>query len=318
MVPSILIKWIMDLKPKKRKSFIPIMLLAVVLSFFLLITQTSYSFENTKTTPNVLGVSSYVFGTEINQFRSLTPRKIYITEKGKTSEYLIYAMRAGDIVKEAGLEFDSNDEILPNRVAIIPHMGKVTLIKVDSQVVQKDEEISFETKRVPDDRMEKGKEKVKEKGVVGVSRNTYLIVYRDDKRFSKELIEKKILSYPKTEIISYGTQPVIIHNCTYWNNVIDDVVDKKKDPKKNTWMKYVMLCETGCNSGKGMEKYFEGSKAFYGLYQFTQRTYNAYGGKNLFDGHEQIEVVSRMYDLKGNPAHHWPTCNTKFERDYNK
>lgn len=243
-----------------------------------------------------------------------------VTVKTATDQFtvLVYSDKAGDILQEAKIKLDSDDEILPSADEYIPHFGKITIIKVDSYIHSEVVSIPFNKIEVDDNSMNKGTRKVTEEGNNGLQENTIRTIFKDNKVFRKEVIGSKIIVKPVDRVIKVGTKPTTVHSCSYWNNVVNEVAPKEKNKEKNTWMKYVMLCESGCDSGKGFDKYFEGSKAFYGLYQFTEYTFKAYGGKDMFDGFDQIEVVSRMYDMSGNPAHHWPACNKAFERDYNK
>ncbi|MCK9368740.1 transglycosylase family protein [Candidatus Dojkabacteria bacterium] len=126
------------------------------------------------------------------------------------------------------------------------------------------------------------------------------------------------ISKPKASSISTqevlpaaATKPSTIHSCKYWFKKVDKVT--VKGTKKNVWMRYIMSCESGCNPTANT------SNKYFGLYNFTKATYKGKGGKNIFDGKEQIRIVSKMYD-RGSTyrAQQFPGCNRAFLRDWNK
>lgn len=271
----------------------------------------------------VLGVISKdipKFGYEIsNEYNvGFAPKNITIRTMAGEKTYLVYANSASEILNELNISLDTDDEIIPSPTEYIPHNGVIVIVKVESEVYTNNLPIYFKKITIEDNTLDKGTKKLQTKGVNGILEKKIRVIYKDDVAYRSEVLETNVILKPVDQVTLIGTKPVTIASCSYWNNVIDDIAPKEKNKEKNTWMKYVMLCESGCDSGKGLDKYFEGSKAFYGLYQFTEYTFKAYGGTNMFDGYDQIEVVSRMYDMTGNPAHHWPACNNAFERDYNK
>lgn len=250
------------------------------------------------------------FDTSIIE-RELSPKSVTIKDSISSTSYLVYSKYAKDIVKEVDFPLGIDDEILPDSNDSIPNNGVIVVIKVDILSYSKLRSVPFKIKEIETETMERGINKIITNGVSGVVNETFREVYKDEALFKKEITRTEIVINMVPQVVLIGVKPVTVHSCNYWNKVVEDEVPREKFPKKNAWMRYIMYCETGCDSGQIT------SNKFYGLYQFSKSTYKAYGGTNIFDGYEQIEVVSRMYDLEGNPAHHWPACNRAFERDYN-
>jgi hypothetical protein len=115
----------------------------------------------------------------------------------------------------------------------------------------------------------------------------------------------------QAKTLSTAKKPSTIQSCKYWFKKVDTITVKRS--KKNVWMRYIMYCESGCNpTDNTKNKYF-------GLYNFTKNTFRGKGGTNIFDGRQQINIVSKMYDL--GPAYRsmqFNKCNRAFIRDWNK
>ncbi|MCC7289966.1 G5 domain-containing protein [bacterium] len=240
--------------------------------------------------------------------RGFAPKTITVRGLDFEQTHLVYSDSAKDILSEVKYSLDGDDEILPGPNEYIPHNGKIVIVKVHSEVFVQVEMVPFSVKRVEDEKMDKGQSIVEVEGQNGVLEKTIRVLYKDEVAYRSEVTAVKIVIAPITKVVRFGTKPVTVHSCAYWNKVINEIAPRSEQPEKNAWMRYVMYCESGCNSGNDKSSY-------YGLYQFTKSTYFAYGGTNIWDGHEQIEIVSKMYDLPGNAAHHWPACNKAFERD---
>lgn len=244
--------------------------------------------------------------------KELFPKIVTVKMENSSTNYIVYSKFAKDIVKEIGIELDSNDLIIPSKNYNVPSHGKIKIVTVEMKYVKENYKIDIETKYKIDDTKLKNYEESIQEGIAGEGVRTYKETYYDNTLIEKELQNTEILIPMVERIVIKGSKPVPIHSCSFWNKVIDKQVPKEKNKTKNTWMKYVMLCESGCDPLKNT------SEHYFGLYQFSPKTFTAYGGKDIFDGYDQIKIVSLMYDLQGNPAHHWPACNRAFERDYYK
>lgn len=244
--------------------------------------------------------------------RELYPKSVIIKDYKSSSSHLVFSKYAKDILKEIGWGLGKDDEILPSPDQNIPNKGIIVIVKVDIIEYTKLKTIPFKIKEIETEDKERGYNEILTEGVSGVQSQTFREVYKDGNVFKKEIIKTETLVPMVTQVVLVGTKPVAVHSCKYWNKVIEDFAPKDKFPEKNAWMRFVMYCETGCDSGQVT------NNKYYGLYQFSKSTYKAYGGANIFDGYEQVEIVSKMYDLEGNAAHHWPACNSAFEREYNK
>jgi hypothetical protein len=252
--------------------------------------------------------STSVFVKEIIPERDFAPKTVTIRGIGIEKKVLVYSSFASDILKEANIILDSDDEILPSKNAYIPNKGVIVIVEVESKIFVNTEAIKYKSKTVEDNTMDKGKSIVDVKGTNGVLEKTIRVIYKDSVAFSSEIIDTRILIPSITQVVRVGTKVVTIHNCVYWANVVNDMV---QDERERRWLKSIMYWESGCDSGSNIEKYFEGSKGFYGLFQFTPKTfYELFGGTNIWDGYNQIEIAHKMYNYYHDDvglSNQWPT-----------
>ena len=87
----------------------------------------------------------------------------------------------------------------------------------------------------------------------------------------------------------------VVPNCDKWYAVADKYVTNEVE---GSWVKRVMRCESTCN-----EKAYNASSSASGIMQFLPSTYRANGGKDMWDGEEQIQVALRMYRM--GQAYQW-------------
>lgn len=291
-------------KLKRAIRFLSIISLFLIFCGGLFI-QDGSIYANEKTETNS---ASNVYKQEIVPERDFAPKTVLIKGIGFEKKVLVYSSYAVDILNEAKVYLDSDDEILPAKKAYIPNRGVIQLIKVDSKIFLNSETIKYKKKIVEDNTMDKGKSIVEVKGVNGVLEKTIKVIYKDNVAYSSEIIDTRILVPAITEVVRVGTKVITIHNCDYWAKVVNEMV---KDERERRWLKSIMYWESGCDSGSNIEKYFEGSKGFYGLFQFTPKTfYELFGGTNIWDGYNQIEIAHKMYNYYHDDvglSNQWPT-----------
>jgi hypothetical protein len=227
----------------------------------------------------------------INEQSTFPPRVVTIVTKDSSWKELVFSQTADEIVKELGIIVDLNDMVKPDDDQIVANNGIVQIVKVDIEMFTKTEDVAFSTKEVETETLTTGTVQVKQEGAEGVREKTIKIVHEDGKVVKSEIVVSSIVKEPIEQILLIGTKPVTIQDCAHWDTVINLLVPAADDPIKNNWMRYIMRAETWCDSGQNT------NNKYLGLYQFLRSTYAGNGGVNIWDGTEQIRVVSKMYDI---------------------
>lgn len=234
------------------------------------------------------------------------PKVVTVTSKEGTLKQLVYGKTVGEVLSEMEIHLDENDLAVPDLGEVITEKRAIQVIKVDVEYKNRQEVIPFTLIERKTEELNTGTVKLEQEGTDGLLTKTIKIIYRDGVAYKSSVVKSEVTKDPIDKIVLIGTKPVTIQSCGYWDAVIDRYVDPTIFKQKNDWMKFIMRCETWCDSGQNTRN------VYFGLYQFNKKTYAAYGGNNIWDGTEQIEIVSKMYDTPGNRGWHWPACNAKY------
>ncbi len=253
----------------------------------------TFSHASTSQEEDTSSIMSLVYPKEIAGTKEkLAPKVVTIkTAEGSTS-HLVYSTKVEDVLKEADMQISYHDIVLPEDLEVVVDGTVLQIVKVDIELMVKAETVPFETVQVESNNVAYGQIEVAQEGVLGVAEKTIRVIYEDGKAKKSEVVETKLIKTPVQKIINVGVAAVGIQDCAHWDSVIDEYAPLSKDPTKNKWMKYIMRAETWCNSGKVTRN------TYFGLFQFLKSTFLSNGGNlaKIFDGQEQIKIVSRMYD----------------------
>ncbi|KKR05636.1 MAG: 3D domain-containing protein [candidate division WS6 bacterium GW2011_GWF2_39_15] len=239
------------------------------------------------------------------------PKVVTISTDEGVNKYLAYGATVKDILDELMYSLDENDFPIPDYGHVVTDGSNIRIVRVDIKYFQKTNVIPFAIKETKTEELNTGTVKVAQEGKNGSLLKTVQVKYHDGIAVKSTIVKSEITLNPINKLVLIGTKPVTIQSCSYWDKVIDRAVDPTTNKEKNQWMKYVMRCETWCDSGQNTKD------RFLGLYQFRKSTYASKGGVNIWDGTEQIQIVSSMYEY-GNDYRslQWPNCNARYNKAY--
>lgn len=264
----------------------------VVLCMLLVDWGTSLSHASSLNSDSIL-IAPIVYRSDYSDLNyGPTPKVINIATSEGSSSHMVYSSSVEGALKELGIVLNIEDKVLPEDTRSVVNGTTLQIVKVDVETIVKRETVQFPTIEVETSDLAYGETKVVQEGVLGVMEKTVKVVYEDGKAVKSEVVERNIIETPVEKIVQIGQTVAGIQDCNLWDSVIDEYAPSSKDAVKNKWMKYIMRAETWCNSGSiAQNKYF-------GLFQFLSSTFIRNGGqaKDIFDGREQIRIVSKMYD----------------------
>ncbi|KQX71871.1 MULTISPECIES: resuscitation-promoting factor [Aeromicrobium] len=194
-----------------------------------------------------------------------TPKNVTVVADGQTKNLTTTEPTVADVLDEAGVALDADDEIKPGvddyvqpdqklRVVRIEKVEKVETVKVKHDVEVKDDPEALA-----------GETEVLTEGKNGENRETVTLVYADGKLRDRVVVASDAVSKPVTEVVSRGTS---------------------RTPPDSVWDK-IAKCESGgnwsINTGNG----------YYGGLQFSAATWKSVGGPGL--PHENSREVQIKY-----------------------
>jgi hypothetical protein len=201
----------------------------------------------------------------------------------------IFSMSFFPLVLLSGFTFskDSVQETSLNSLHLFPH-----IVTQETETIH----IPFETEVVVDMTVKPGERLIAQSGQVGIKNITYTKKYTKGGEFENMVHNVKTTQEPVNEVIKIAPEG---RNCTLWFNIVDSMTG---DQLERDILKTLIKCESHCNSAKNnRDKYI-------GLLQFSPKTFQRYGGINIWDGREQIVTALKII-RSGGVNHHWPTCS---------
>jgi uncharacterized protein YabE (DUF348 family) len=194
-----------------------------------------------------------------------TPKNVTVVADGQAKTLTTTRPTVGDVLDEAGVALDADDEIQPGVDAYVAPDEKLRVVRIEK--VQKTEtvKIKHDTEVKEDPEALAGETEVVTPGKNGKNREQVTLVYADGKLRDRVVVASDPVSKPVTEVVSRGTS---------------------RTPPDSVWDK-IAQCESGgnwkINSGNG----------YYGGLQFSAATWKSVGGPGL--PHENSREVQIKY-----------------------
>lgn len=111
----------------------------------------------------------------------------------------------GDVLREQGITLDEDDEVSPTADTVLSNDLVIDVLRVEYVTRETEEKIPFTTEKVNSSAMNKGTQKVTQKGVNGIKTFTYEDKVVNGVVESSELVSEEVTKEPVKEIIKVGT-----------------------------------------------------------------------------------------------------------------
>jgi uncharacterized protein YabE (DUF348 family) len=225
-----------------------------------------------------------------------TPKHVTVVHDHQKRHIVTTDATVGQVLNDLQLTVRKHDRLSPTMKAPVENNMKIVVKRVVVKHVAVRKAIPYDVVQHTDPSMYRGNSSVVTDGVEGARRIVYSVVYVDGKWAGRTVVSNKLLSEPQTEIERVGTKarpapkptptPAVSSSGLNWDAVA--------------------ACESGgdwsIDTGNG----------FYGGLQFTNSTWQAYGGgayapqANEASREAQIAIAEKVYAGQGAGA--WPVC----------
>ena len=190
------------------------------------------------------------------------PKQLTVKADGDTTKLTSSAPTVAEVLEEAGVKLDKDDEVSPARFALVGDAEKVKVTRIE--MIDKTETVKtgppVEYKDDPE--LEKGTTEVLKAGKPGKARENVLITKADGQVRHRLVLTSKVIDKPVKRVVSRGTAeaPSVASN-SVWDKIAQ--------------------CESGgnwsINTGNG----------YYGGLQFSAATWRSVGGPGLPHQHSR-------------------------------
>ncbi len=130
--------------------------------------------------------------------------KVTVTADGKTEERYFVGGTAEQLLNKAGIVFDSDDIVIPDRNQKVKKGDRVILKRVKYEYETKKSVIEYETKVEYDENKYEDEAKVKRKGKNGKKTETIAKMYVDGKYTESKVVKTVVTKEPVTKIVVRG------------------------------------------------------------------------------------------------------------------
>lgn len=214
-----------------------------------------------------------------------TSRDLVFLADHKRHEVTTTAETVRQALDDAGLELGKKDKVSAPLTAF-PDEGQVIRVtRILGKRVEVDVDIPYETvERATNDLFEDETDVV-QPGRSGLKVKVYAVKIVDGEQVSRRLVSSKIVEKPRTQIVRVGT---------------------KDRPTGADGLNWDALAE--CESGGDPDAY-NPAGPYYGLYQFSQSTWESVGGSGVptdASPSEQTYRAQLLYQQAGDEQ--WPVC----------
>jgi uncharacterized protein YabE (DUF348 family) len=194
-----------------------------------------------------------------------TPKTVTVVADGQKKTVTTTKPTVAEVLDEAGVTLDDDDEIKPTTDAFVTPDDKVRIVRIEKVDKTQTVKVKHETKVEDDPEALVGETEVVKDGKNGKNRELVTLVYADGKLRERIVRASEPVTKPVTEVVSRGTS----------RTAPDSVWDK------------IANCESGgnwsINTGNG----------YYGGLQFSAATWKSVGGPGL--PHENSREVQIKY-----------------------
>nr|WP_305852084.1 resuscitation-promoting factor [Aeromicrobium sp. CFBP 8757] len=194
-----------------------------------------------------------------------TPKNVTVVADGQTKNLTTTEPTVADVLDEAGVALDADDEIKPGVDDYVQPDQKLRVVRIEKVEKVETVKIKYDVEVKDDPEALAGETEVLTEGKNGENRETVTLVYADGKLRDRVVVASDAVSKPVTEVVSRGTS---------------------RTPPDSVWDK-IAKCESGgnwsINTGNG----------YYGGLQFSAATWKSVGGPGL--PHENSREVQIKY-----------------------
>ncbi len=190
------------------------------------------------------------------------PKSVVVKAGGKARTVTSTGVTVADVLQDAGVSYDPEDEVSPKADAIVADGAKVQVVDIETVTRTETVAVDHETTVRKDPDALEGQVEVVKEGKDGKATQQVRVVLADGKVRSRKVVSTETVREPVTQIESRGTKKA------------------PTEPGDSVWDRMAQ-CESGgnwhINTGNG----------YYGGLQFSAATWHSVGGPGLPHQHSR-------------------------------
>ena len=133
-------------------------------------------------------------------------RLVELSADGRIEIVTVTKPTVGEALAELGVELSEADKVSPGANEPVTDNMSVVIDRYVTEYTVETEAVEFDTKRVDDSSLEKGKTKVIESGKNGKKEVKYSLLKKNGEVVSKDIVSETIIEEPVTRVVHVGTK----------------------------------------------------------------------------------------------------------------
>ncbi|OZM55856.1 hypothetical protein CIB95_15160 [Lottiidibacillus patelloidae] len=162
---------------------------------------------------------------------------VELTDGKEKMEVWSTVTTVADLLKTQDITLGEWDKVEPKLEKPLVHGQKITITRIDKEIVTVEEEIDYTVENKKDATLTSGKKKIIQNGKVGTKVKQFEVTYVNGEKVARVLVEEEVTKEPVKHVIAVGTKPKVVQ--TY-----------KQMPAGETFevvaTAYTALCDSGC------------------------------------------------------------------------
>ncbi len=223
----------------------------------------------------------------------ITPKVVTLDDGGQSESVVSTARTVAELLESEAVTVNAGDRLTPVASTPVTDGLSVTITRIRVEEEVRVEAITHDTVEQDDDTLLVGSRDVTTNGVDGERKVTYAVTFTNGEVTSEEQVSVEVTREPVTEVVKVGTKPA---------PPVDPGVSAGGEAAGLNWAA-LAECESSGNP-KAVNP-----AGYYGLYQFSLRTWASVGGTgNPVDASpaEQLKRAQILYNKAG--VGQWPHC----------
>lgn len=232
----------------------------------------------------------------------VTPKTITVDDGGQSRSLTTTARTVDEVLADQAITLSDTDTVSPAGTTVVTGSTVISITRIRVETETRTEPIAHETVERNNAELTVGKRKVATAGVDGEKEVTYSVTYTNGEVTDEEAVSSTVTKEPVTEVVSVGTKPAPAPAAA---PVSAPAAADTGAAASSGGLNWAALAE--CESSGNPSAV--NPAGYYGLYQFSLRTWASVGGSgNPTDASvaEQTKRAQILYDRAG--AGQWPHC----------
>ncbi len=231
----------------------------------------------------------------------VTPKTVTVNDGGQTRSVTSTAKTVRELLADAGVALGSDDRLVPVADTQVTEELDVVVTRIRVENDVRTETITHDTTETNDSSLLVGSREVSVEGRDGEREVTVAVTFTNGEPTAEEQIDVTVTREPVTEVVKVGTKPAPVAAV----EPADDESAAGSVGGEAAGLNWAALAE--CESSGNPTAV--NPAGYYGLYQFSPRTWASVGGSgNPADATpaEQLKRAQILYNKAG--VGQWPHC----------